>query len=170
MDTRSTKRTYWFSIAALFASIVSTIIIYLLLTRIDLIVHGELYYFGLQFSPEWADEYRTFMLLIYVFLLLPLALNGLALFFSFTAKESRKPPERRKETPQKVEQMTNHQPIAREESKTALTSKGDMITCPKCNRMFSTPSVILDYSYWKPRLVNACPYCNHVLEYQKRIR
>lgn len=38
-----------------------------------------------------------------------------------------------------------------------------VISCPNCKRVFGKPLVMLDFSGGKTRLVNVCPYCNHVL-------
>ncbi len=38
-----------------------------------------------------------------------------------------------------------------------------VISCPSCRKVFSRPLVMLDFGSRKPRLVNVCPYCNHVL-------
>jgi len=40
-----------------------------------------------------------------------------------------------------------------------------LISCPKCGKVFSKPLAMLDFSGGggKARLVNVCPYCNHVL-------
>lgn len=37
----------------------SSVILMLLLTRIDGIIHGDLYRYGLQFNPKWALPYWT---------------------------------------------------------------------------------------------------------------
>ena len=37
------------------------------------------------------------------------------------------------------------------------------ISCPSCRKVFSRPLVIIDFSGGRPKLVNVCPYCNHVL-------
>jgi len=37
------------------------------------------------------------------------------------------------------------------------------ISCPKCRRVFGKPLIMLDFGDRKARLVNVCPYCNHVL-------
>jgi len=37
--------------------ILSIFLYFCLLSRIDFIVHGDLYHYGLQFSYEWANEY-----------------------------------------------------------------------------------------------------------------
>lgn len=36
-------------------------------------------------------------------------------------------------------------------------------TCPKCKKVFSKPLTMLDFSHGTTRLVNVCPYCNHIL-------
>lgn len=82
---------------SLLVSIVTAITVYLLLTRIDLVVHGKLYYFGLVFSPEWADLYRTYMWSIYASIVMPIASSGAVLLYSLL--EKRKSPE----TPQGFE-------------------------------------------------------------------
>ena len=38
-----------------------------------------------------------------------------------------------------------------------------LVSCPKCKRVFGKPLVMLDFSRGRVRLVNVCPYCNHVL-------
>ena len=66
--------------------IANAIIIYFLLTRIDLVVHGDLYSFGLVYNSEWADSYRLFMCSIYACLVIPVVLSGLVLGFSLLDK------------------------------------------------------------------------------------
>ena len=65
----------------LLVSITCAAIGYFLLTRIDLIVHGQLYNFGLIFSAEWADSYRVLMWSIYVCMVTPVVLSGVGLVF-----------------------------------------------------------------------------------------
>jgi hypothetical protein len=89
----------WFSRAVLIAWIISAVSIFVLLRDIELIVHGQLYYYGLRFSADWADPYRAYTWLIFVCLGVP----------------------------------------------------------------FSRPLVMLDFASGKPKLVNVCPYCNHLL-------
>ena len=64
----------------------TAITVYLLLTRIDLVVHGKLYYFGLVFSPEWADLYRTYIWSIYACIVIPIALSGAVLLYGLLEK------------------------------------------------------------------------------------
>ena len=174
MALRKVTRNFWVSLFAFVGSILSAAIIYFLLTRIDLIVHEELYNFGLQFSGEWADPYSYHMWLIYAFLILPIVLSSLALFFSYTAKEPQKeyhtqkgvhtPPPMKEEVVQKVERVerpASFEAKAREEPKTPLSSDGSLATfCPKCHRAFSRHVAMLDFSSGKPKIVNVCSYCN----------
>lgn len=46
-------------------------------------------------------------------------------------------------------------------SKDELDSK--IISCPKCNKIFSKPLIMLDFGGGKTILVNHCPYCSYVL-------
>jgi uncharacterized Zn-finger protein len=38
-----------------------------------------------------------------------------------------------------------------------------VISCPSCKKVFGRPLVMLNFEGGKTRLVNVCPYCNHVL-------
>jgi len=44
--------------------------------RLDLVVHGDLYRYGLQFSYEWAEQYWTYSRLLLGLLGMTLALNS----------------------------------------------------------------------------------------------
>jgi uncharacterized Zn-finger protein len=70
-----------FKLLILLVSITCAATGYFLLTRIDVIVHGQLYNFGLIFSPEWADSYRVYMWLIYACMVTPVVLSGVGLVF-----------------------------------------------------------------------------------------
>jgi hypothetical protein len=37
------------------------------------------------------------------------------------------------------------------------------VSCLKCRRVFIEPFIVLGFGSGKTRLVNVCPYCNHVL-------
>jgi uncharacterized Zn-finger protein len=37
------------------------------------------------------------------------------------------------------------------------------VFCPNCGKTFGRPMVMLDFADGKSKLVNVCPYCNHVL-------
>ena len=67
--------------------IVCAIIVYFLLTRIDLVVHEDLYDFGLIFSTQWVDPYRALMWSIYACLVASVVLSGTVLVFDLLAKK-----------------------------------------------------------------------------------
>jgi uncharacterized Zn-finger protein len=148
----------WFRRAVLVVWIISGVSIFVLLKDIELIVHGQLYYYGLGFSPDWADPYRFYTWLIYVCLGLPMALSGFTLVLSFI-KETDKVQEKHIA----VEQKVKHQPDAREDQKARETNNSMVISCPNCQKVFSRPLVMLDFASGKTKLVNVCPYCNHLL-------
>lgn len=166
MGLRRVLKGYWFNRLVLVAWITCAVLIFLFLKGIELIVHGQLYYFGLNFSPAWADPYRIYTWLIYICLGFPMVLSGVALVSSFI-KETDKVPERK--IP--VEQKVRLQPVAREEpkpvgkdqSKLVENSNGEGIPCPQCKKVFSKALVMLDFRSGKPKLVSVCPYCSCVL-------
>jgi hypothetical protein len=80
----------WFVRLVLAGWIVCAVSVIVLFKNMELIVHGELYYYGLVFSPAWADPYRLFTWLIYLFLGMPLVLSGIALVSSFFNEEEAK--------------------------------------------------------------------------------
>jgi hypothetical protein len=51
---------------------------------------------------------------------------------------------------------------------TGLTADKDKITCPACNKEFSIPVFMLDYTGLKPKLVRHCPYCDQVLDSEQK--
>lgn len=63
------------------------VIVYLLLTRIDLIVHEQLYDFGLLFSAQWVDPYRILMWSIYACLVTSVVLSGIVLVSDLLAEK-----------------------------------------------------------------------------------
>jgi len=67
--------------------IVCAVIVYFLLTRIDLVVHEDLYDFGLIFSTQWVDPYRALMWSIYACLVASVVLSGTVLVFDLLAKK-----------------------------------------------------------------------------------
>ena len=63
-------------------SIITSIICYYLLQFLDLIVHGDLYEFGLVFSYEWANQYWNFTGSIRTYIFITLFLLTLSLFLT----------------------------------------------------------------------------------------
>jgi hypothetical protein len=138
--------------------LLSAVSIVVLLNRIDGIVHGKLYNYGLQFSPSWATEYWVFVWLMYVCLALPATLTvvtfGLDLFGK--GKDDR-PAQAAKATPSNGQIQT-------------YSGNNMVVSCPSCRKMFHKPLTMLDFGTGKAKLVNVCPYCNHILggAYEKK--
>ena len=77
----------WFTRAVLVTWIVCAVIVFVVFKNMELLVHGQLYDYGLIFSPDWADPYRILTWLIYICLGLPSVLSGAALVLSFSKAE-----------------------------------------------------------------------------------
>ena len=158
MTLKDVLETSWFMKVVLVLWLVSGVFVLFLLGRIDWIVHGELYDFGLQFSPVWATPYWVLLRLTYVYLAVPSVLSGIALGLDVWKKiKSKKPVSRRS--------------MVRPVGVKAQPLKGNsmLISCPSCKKTFRKPLVMLDFGSGKTKLVNTCPYCNAKLgeEYVK---
>jgi uncharacterized Zn-finger protein len=143
-----------------------------LVTRIDTVVHGQLYNFGLIFDHAWADPYYSYTQMMYVGLGVPMVLSVLAILGSFprpvkapevkvapqtAAKQAPKP------QPQPQAVACEDRKAKENEKETRNGTTGMVISCPSCKKVFSRPLVMLNFEGGKTRLVNVCPYCNHVL-------
>lgn len=157
MSLKRLLDNYWFSRVILIIWVVSAVFVLFVFTRIDSIIHVELYKFGLQFSYDWASQYWVFARLVCVCLGLPMALSVFVLAYSFTAKLDRT---RSNDVKQGAKQEVKPQPAVDGDRK---AKENIVISCPSCKKVFGKPLVMLDFSGAKPRLVNVCPYCNHIL-------
>jgi uncharacterized Zn-finger protein len=146
----------WFNRIVLAIWVISAVCVMFLLTRIDLIVHGQLYNFGLQFDPAWADPYWSYTRLIYVGLGLPMTLSVFFIALGFASKIDKAPERATKQEPKP-------QPVVCEKRKAKEKNNSMVISCPSCKKVFGRPLVMLNFEGGKTRLVNVCPYCNHVL-------
>jgi hypothetical protein len=160
----------WFTRLALATTIACAVSVYFLFKNMESIVHGQLYYYGLTFSPDWADPYRVYTWLIYLCLGMPMALCGLAIVTSFL--KTGKAPEKKDVVPTRLPQQPQvakappRQIVAEEPKKVEKGNSGvngDGIPCPHCGRVFGRALVMLDFHGGKKRLVSVCPYCNHVV-------
>jgi hypothetical protein len=159
----------WFTRIAFVSWLVCGVSIFVLLKDIELIVHGQLYSYGLIFNAAWADPYRFYTWMIYLCLGVPMALSGVALIFSFS-KEN-KVPEKKIVVTQKVAapqpvprviSQAQQQPVRRV-PQVVENGNGGGISCPHCHKVFSRALVMLDFRGGKHKLVSVCPYCNYVL-------
>jgi hypothetical protein len=160
----------WFTRLVLTSWIICAVAILVIFKNMELIVHGQLYYYGLIFSPEWADGFRIFTWLFFIFLGLPIALSSLALVSSFfkvnqPLKKQNIIPERT--GPPRGVVKVESPPVAKEVPKRVengnCNGNGGGISCPKCKKTFGRALVMLDFHGGKNRMVSVCPYCNHVL-------
>ena len=155
-------------IALLVSWIVSSVLMIFMLSNLNMIVHGTLYEYGLQFSTLWAEPYWRYLDLIFLCL-------GLASGFGFCAialgfYTSRKAMVASSVVSEKI-QVSKTSKLGYANGKKqpsepkAKNGKGKtVISCPNCNKPVSRPLVMLNFEGGKTRLVNVCPYCNHRLE------
>jgi len=158
----------WFTRLVMIIWIACAVSILVIFKNMELIVHGQLYYFGLVFSPEWADSYRLFTWLIFLCLGLPMALSGLALASSFLKVEEI--PKRAVAVPRKVGPprgvvKVESPEIVKKEPLPIRVDNGNCIgiSCPECKKVFGRALVMLDFRSGSNRMVSVCPYCNYVL-------
>lgn len=170
MDLKRMLRGTWFTRLVLVSWIISAVSIFVVFKNMELIVHGQLYDYGLHFSADWADPYRVFTWLIYLCLGLPMALSGLALVTSFLKVEKltveKNVISQKLKQPQRVIKVESPQ-VAKEVPKKVPNGNGagncNGLSCPSCKKVFGRALVMLDFHNGKNQLVSVCPYCNHVL-------
>ena len=168
MGLKDILKDNWFTRIVMITWIICAVSVIALFKNMELIVHGQLYSYGLIFSPDWADPYRIYTWLIYACLGLPMALTVVALASSFLKFE--KVSEKKSVVPQRPPQETvnvEHQQATSKAPKKAENSKGGVngsrISCPHCKKVFRRALVMLDCRSGKNQLVSVCPYCNIVL-------
>lgn len=155
MNSETSQENTRFLRLAIFVSIAGSALSALFLLRLNGIVHGQLYDFGLQFSLLWASPYWDTERLIYACLAIPPIVGGLALAHSFLKTSRNKIRVTRKV---ETKPTANLAPV-----KNARTDNSMVITCPKCRKGFGRPLNMLDFAKGTAKLVNVCPYCNYVL-------
>ena len=200
MGSKTSDDLGWLGYLILGVWIINGLLVAFLLTRIDSIVNGQLYGYGLQYNREWAEPYLTSLNLIYVFMGVPIALSSIVLALALRMRKQRlgylirrktKPemevfvevPETKVDGEAEKEQtlatqerisVTEEPCVEQKQQETlpaeaavekheATTDNALIISCPSCGKFFSRPLIMLDFSGGKTRLVNICPFCNHVL-------
>jgi hypothetical protein len=156
------------------------------LFQVDMLVHGTLYDYGLQFWYDWAMPYWLFERLAIGLFAGVASVNAFsAVYILFAEKDwTQKPskqvhvkpkPEVVKEQPKeqpKPEPVEEERPPLKEEfRKPMVTDTSDdgvevvalPMVCNKCGKVFTQPLCMFDFKSGKPRLVNVCPYCNAIL-------
>jgi hypothetical protein len=154
-SAKTRSNSGWFSYTVIILWLVCGILISLSLNRIDLIVHGELYDYGLQFNQAWAVPYWTLVRFIYVFIAIPTTISIFTLSLTLWTTVSRRNTRFRANG----QNSTNGKlPRSLDSEKEALTSS--RARCPKCGRQFSRALVMMDYSAKPAQVIAICPYCN----------
>jgi hypothetical protein len=170
MGLKRTLSGKWFTRLVMISWIICAVLILVIFKNMELIVHGQLYSYGLVFSSDWADPYRIFTWLLFLCLGLPMALSGVALVSSFFKVDE--VPNKEKLVPQRQEQprgvvkvespkIIKEAPVKAENG----NGNGSGISCPNCKRVFARALVMLDFRGGKNRMVSVCPYCNAFLGY-----
>jgi uncharacterized Zn-finger protein len=158
----SSQRFNYGAIAVLVVCVASAVLGIFLLTRFDTLIHGQLYSFGLQYDPAWADLYYYYMQLMYIVIGVPMLLSLFCIALSFKRSVDKQPEPSLTQKPRLAQPQ--RQPVVCEERKAKVQESNNIvISCPKCKKMFGRPLVMLNFDAGKNRLMNVCPYCSHVL-------
>jgi len=166
----------WFIRLVMIIWMVCGVSIFVVFKNMEVIVHGQLYHYGLIFSPEWADSYRILTWLIFLCLGVPIAFSGIALASSFL--KVNKIPQSENVVPQKLgpprgvvkvepRPAPQAQKTVREAPISSRINNGKCvgISCPECKKVFGRALVMLDFRSGSNRMLSVCPYCNTVLGY-----
>jgi hypothetical protein len=175
MSLKSMLTSKWFTRMVLVSWIVCAASIIVVFKNMELIVHGQLYDYGLVFNAAWADGFRVLTWMIFIFAGVPMALGGIALASSFLNNEGL--PEREERVPQRAGPPRGIAKPAQQASATRKPLQAQQpvrridngncvgISCPECKKVFGKALVMLDFRSGSNRMVSVCPYCNAVLGY-----
>lgn len=83
MNSDRLLRNHWLNRIFSIFWIVAGVIALFLLFRVDLIVHGTLYRYGLVFSYNWANPYWTYTKVVYALLMVSVGLSAFSLVLDF---------------------------------------------------------------------------------------
>jgi hypothetical protein len=179
MSLKSFLTSKWFTRLVFVSWIVCAILIIIVFKNMEFIVHGQLYDYGLVFSPAWADGYRVLTWMVFVCAGVPLALSGVALATSFLNVEESVPAQERKASvhlragpPRGITKVASPQARSTQQARQVKEPvvRADIgncvgISCPECKKVFGRALVMLDFRSGSNRMISVCPYCNAVLGY-----
>ncbi len=149
MDLRDLLESPQFLVFAFTLWLIGSFFIVFFLGQIDGIVHSDLYNYGLEFSPSWANQYWLAIRLIYVSLAVPSMCTAVIMGWGLWRRFSGNSVELRSQTAEPASVKVKR-----------LKGNSMLISCPSCKKTFGKPLVMLDFGAGKPRLINACPYCS----------
>ena len=132
-----------------------------LLDRFDMLIHSQLYYFGLLFDHAWADTYYFYKLLMYIVLVVPTALSILSIAAGFKRQNKKTSESAPKLAPNLTQPRS--QPVVAHDLEAKIKENKKDICCPTCEKVVSSPLVMLKFVDGVNRKINVCPYCYHVL-------
>jgi hypothetical protein len=156
--------------------LVTSVCLAYFLFMLDNIVHGTLYYYGLQFSYEWANPYWMTMRIVQVLLCLNAAFSiagFLYLYRTYVHVEPKMPRivETRVQTHTAIQKK--HSPMfqkqkLRPEPKPEATSENyvdnGLTKCNHCGKTFSQPLRMLDFHEERPKMIDVCPFCSETIQ------
>jgi hypothetical protein len=147
--------------------IISAAISFFLLSRIDSIVNGDLYNYGLQLSGDWILPYWAYIRLIFSLLGFSIVISVIALCVGLIRKKEKG-----------TEQLFNKQQSIHQKKRLNNTGSDKtnkipnknktpntmLISCSVCKKEFGRPMISLSFAQGKARLVSVCPFCEHILD------
>lgn len=148
-------------IAALLVWIGSAAFGIYLLERFDMLIHNQLYNFGLQFDHAWADLYYFYRELMYAALVAPIALSILSIAAGFKRQNKKTSESEPKPMPNPTQPRPQY--TVPKDLKAKVEENKKDVCCPTCEKVVSEPLVMLKFVEGKNRKINVCPYCLHVL-------
>jgi len=151
------------------------------LTVLDNIVHGSLYYYGLQFSYDWANPYWTTFRIVQALLGLTVVSTLVSTIYVFKkygnaelrmsnigieAKilniDVKKPESKKPEIKLTLNEKSTMSSPSFEQQGTGIPP--GMVKCGHCGKIFAQPLRMLDFHEDRPRMVNICPFCNEMIK------
>jgi hypothetical protein len=153
------------------ATVVLAALAFTALMQTDRIVHGTLYYYGLQFDLGWADPYWLFFRLAMALLIGVAAVGSFSMLYVMMTHRRLHDPPTIAVPPARTMESLHAKALREKEPKPRAKPASDdgveivaiPMVCNKCDKVFSQPLCMFDFRSGKPRLVNVCPYCNAVL-------
>ena len=165
------------------------------LTLLDNIVHGSLYYYGLQFSYDWANPYWTTFRIVQALLGLTVVLTLFSTIYVFKKYgnaelrmpnigiepkmtkiqmdpkmpkiEVKKPESKKPEIKLTSNEKSTMSPPTIEQQLSGIPP--GMVKCGHCGKIFAQPLRMLDFHEDRPRMVNICPFCNEIIKTAPRL-